>query len=68
MNKETRQFIWGIILLLICTHGTFSFYEDLKVHLANGITVGQLVWDLSLIGLEAFGTLMGGYYILKNIL
>jgi hypothetical protein len=67
MNKETRQFVWGIILLIVCTYGTFSFYLDLKIHLANGITMGQLAWDLSLIALEAFGAFMGGCYVLKNI-
>lgn len=66
MNKETRQFIWGLILMVVCTYGTFSFYSDLKTHLAFGTTVGQLVWDVFMVALEAFGVFMGACYVLKN--
>jgi len=67
MNKETRQFIWGLILLSMCSYSLLSFWLGLQEHLVVGITVGQLVWDLIMIASQVFGLYQGGRYILKNI-
>lgn len=67
MNKETRQFIWGLILVPICSYGTIYFGLDLRDHLVEGTTVTQLVFDLSGFALELFGVIAGGCYIVKNI-
>lgn len=29
MNKETRQFIWGIILVLLASFSMMLFYQDI---------------------------------------
>ena len=67
MNKETRQFIWGLILVPLCTYGTIYFGLDLRDHITEGTTVAQLTFDLGGFALELFGAIAGCCYIVKNI-
>lgn len=67
MNKESRQFIWGLILVPLCTYGTIYFGLDLRDHITEGTTIKQLAFDLSGFALELFGAISGGHYIVKNI-
>lgn len=67
MNKETRQFIFGLILIVLCSNALLSFGLDLRDHLAVGATVAQFTWDLSMCLLEGAGVFIGFGYILKNI-
>lgn len=53
--------------MVICSYGLLSFGLDLRDHLAIGITLPLLAWDLVMIALQAFGIYQGAVYILKNI-
>jgi hypothetical protein len=61
MNKETRTFIWGILLVLVCGSGLAIHIIQLK----SGMHYTWYEWIL-LIGC-LYGTIAGGFYICKTI-
>ena len=61
MNKETRQFIWGILLILF-----FGFVLAINYHnYVNDIIFS--IWDYLLIPLYLYQMFVGGTYIHKSI-
>lgn len=61
MNKETRQFIWGLILLML---GGLAVAESL-IAIFNGTWDGGV--NNVLLSFSLYGVVVGGYYISKNV-
>lgn len=62
MNKQTRIFVWGVVLVLSCTVG-------LSLHLiemVNGVWEIS-VWKLTLLIGTTLGVLAGGISIYKSL-
>ncbi len=61
MNKETRTFIWGLLLILICGKGLSIHIIELK----SGMTYTWYEWVLFIACL--YGTIAGGNYVFKTV-
>lgn len=60
MNKETRQFIWGILLVIMCSYG-FVYGTNKMNH--GDFSTWNCLFTLS----QLYCIVMGGYYIYKGI-
>ena len=63
MNKETRQFIFGIIGVFLCGTGLMLGLRDMH----NSLTLGSLMENFLFCIVELIGIIVSCYYILKNI-
>ena len=63
MNKETRQFIFGIIVTISCLVGLVFGLCDLH----NSLTLRDFVFNFLFCMLEFIGIVTGAYFILANI-
>jgi len=63
MNKETRQFIWGLVLLLVCGIGVSIHLNNI----ANGTWPGGINYLYSFL-FSIVGCIAGFYYVIKNTL
>jgi hypothetical protein len=61
MNKETRTFIWGLLLVLVCGSGLAIHIIQLK----SGMHYTWYEWVL-FVGCF-YGTIAGGFRIYKTI-
>jgi|TARA_R110000787_G_scaffold285497_1_gene401411 hypothetical protein len=61
MNKETRNFIWGLILVLVCGSGVAIHIIQLK----SGIIYTWYEWTI--LALCAYGLVSGGIRVSKSI-
>lgn len=63
MNKETRQFIFGFFILIICAIGLLIGMLDMRL----SVTTSSFMYNFAFCILEIFGIITGAYYIFKNI-
>ncbi len=61
MNKETRTFIWGLVLMFVCGSGLAIHIIRLK----NGIGYDWVEWTLFCGCL--YGTIAGGVRVFKTV-
>jgi hypothetical protein len=61
MNKETRTFIWGLVLMFVCGSGLAIHIIRLK----NGIGYDWVEWTLFCGCL--YGTITGGVRVFKTV-
>ena len=60
MNRETRTFIWGMMLLIVCGVGA-------AIHVVNLINGSfDYGWDWVLFAFSAVGAILGGVNIAKT--
>jgi len=70
MNRDTRTFLWGLILLTVCGHYFSELMIELKTNINNISTL--ITWDFiksrqgaKLITI-VFGMFSGGHKIVKT--
>ncbi len=63
MNKETRQFIFGLLCVIVCTVGLWLGIRDMRASITMQSFIGNFLFCM----LELISILIGIYYILKNI-
>jgi len=61
MNKETRSFIWGLMLVLICGSGVAIHIIQLEI----GMNYTWYEWTL--LAFCAYGVVSGGIRVFKTI-
>lgn len=63
MNKETRQFIFGILGIICCSLGLIFGLRDMH----NSLTLGDLMLNFLFCILELVGIIISSFYVFKNI-
>lgn len=63
MNKETRQFLFGILTIPVCLLGLILGIRDMRASTELSILIGNFFFCI----LELIGIIAGGYCILKNL-
>jgi len=61
MNKETRTFIWGVIMLLLCT----SAFMIHLIEMANGTWICN-AWQIFLFIGTTLGMIIGAIKIIRT--